>query len=157
MKKMFVLICLTTAFCMSAQAQKTELDYYQSIYGMEKKAVVSDLIQLKPQQKDAFWALYGQYETSRKALGEKRINLLETYAENYDNMDAGQLNTIVNDAMGQTSKNEKLINTYYKKMKKTVDPVVAAQFYQVETYLHSEIRAAIFGNIPMVKKIMEKK
>jgi hypothetical protein len=60
-----------------AQSNKEDIDLIQSIYGKEKKTIVADFIKLEGAQKDAFWKLYDEYETKRKALGQKRVALLE--------------------------------------------------------------------------------
>ena len=52
--------------------------------------------------------------------------------------------------MSLSSKNDKIINSYYKKLKKGVGSVPAAQFYQIEYYILSEIRSAILGEIELI-------
>ncbi|MDZ7635194.1 MAG: hypothetical protein U5L72_12515 [Bacteroidales bacterium] len=65
MKKvtLFLLAIFTFAFA-DAQSNKEEIDLMQSIFGMEKKAMVSDFLSVEPAQADAFWALYDEYELS---------------------------------------------------------------------------------------------
>jgi len=55
----------------------------QATFGRDKKAVVADFVKVSPAQKDAFWKLYDEYETQRKALGRERIDLLKQYADHY--------------------------------------------------------------------------
>ena len=74
---------LTSAFVLFvsigfAQSNKEEVDLVQSIFGMEKKAMVAEFIKLEGAQKDAFWAAYDQYETERKELGKKRGRILSS-------------------------------------------------------------------------------
>lgn len=40
----------------TAQSTKEEIDYIKSIFGMEKKAIVADFIQLDGATENAFWA-----------------------------------------------------------------------------------------------------
>ena len=152
MRKLLVLL-FTIPVLGVAQTSNEEIDYYQSIFGMGKKEVVSQLITLDADKADAFWKLYGEYEMSRKELGKERIALLTKYADNYSVMEASELKSLMMESMSLSEKNEKLIKSFYKRIEKQVDPITAAQFYQVESYLLSEIRAEIFGNIPMVEKI----
>ena len=51
---------------------------------------------------------------------------------------------------------DKLIASYYKKIKKQCGTSVAAQFYQIEWYLLSEIRTAILENIPVLGDLEKK-
>lgn len=153
MRKFFTAVFAIIVFAGYSQSSTEEIDYYQSIFGMGKKEVVSELLTVEAEKKDAFWSLYDEYESSRKELGKTRIELLSTYAEGYGEMSAEDLKGFMMQSMKLSEQTEKLIKTYYKKLEKDVGAVAAAQFYQVETYLLSEIRVAILGNIPMVEKI----
>ena len=72
------------------QSNKEEIDLVQAAFGMDKKAIVADFVQLSDTQKDAFWVLYDEYETKRKDLGKERIELLKQYAEQYMTMTGEQ-------------------------------------------------------------------
>lgn len=139
-----------------AQSNKEEVDLVQSIFGMEKKAMVTQFIKLEGPQKDAFWAAYDEYETKRKELGKKRIDLLNKYAASYGTMDDAATDKIVNETISLQTATDKLIVTYYKKIKKAVGAKPAAQFYQFEGYVLSEIRAAIMENIPLIGEFDKK-
>ncbi len=65
---------------------RKKIDLMQSVFGMEKKAMIAEYVKIDPAQADAFWVQYDAYETARKELGKKRIALLEQYAQNYDKM-----------------------------------------------------------------------
>jgi hypothetical protein len=47
-------------------------------------------------------------------------------------------------------KTDKLMDQYYKKIKKASGSKVAAQFFQLEGYFLTQIRAAIFEEIPYI-------
>ncbi|WP_417608372.1 hypothetical protein [Owenweeksia hongkongensis] len=153
MKKLLVLGLVLSMFAGYSQSSKEEVDYYQSIFGMGKKEVVAELISLDAETKDSFLKIYDEYETSRKELGKDRIILLEKYANGYESMSAEELNSIMKESMSLSVKTDKLIGAYYKRLEKEAGVLAASQFYHIESYLVSEIRVAIFGNIPMMEKI----
>jgi Spy/CpxP family protein refolding chaperone len=139
-----------TSFAQSAQE---EVDLIQSMYGMQKKQIVANFIKLEGAQKDAFWKLYDAYEVERKALGIKRINLLGMYAENYGTLDDAKIDAMVKEMNSLGVKNDKLIGSYYGKMKKPAGVKAAAQFTQIEYYLLSTIRAEILEEIPFIGEL----
>lgn len=153
MKKLFILlsICLSTAAL--AQSNKEDVDFIQSIYGKEKKTIVSDFVKLEGAQKDAFWKLYDEYETKRKELGKKRIALLEKYAAGYGSMDDAALSKNIKETAALGAQTDKLITTYHKKIEKAAGAKAAAQFFQIEVYLLSSIRAAILESIPFIGEL----
>jgi len=133
-----------------AQSNKEEIDFFQSVFGMEKKAIVAEFVKPADAQKDAFWSLYDEYETKRKDLGKQRIQLLEKYADQYDGMTHEQADSFMKEMLVLTEKTDKLLNTYYLKVKKVTDPTVAMQFYQIEAYILTAIRFSILDSIPFL-------
>jgi hypothetical protein len=134
------------------QSNKEEIDLVQAAFGMDKKAIVADFVQLSDTQKDPFWTLYDEYETKRKEYGRERIELLKQYAEQYMTMTSEQADTWTKNVMELQVKTDKLIATYYEKVKGVSDGVVATQFYQIENYILSMIRMSILQEVPFLKK-----
>jgi hypothetical protein len=150
-KLLFIFIAFVAAGIANAQSNKEEIDMIQSVFGMEKKALVADFMSLDATKADAFWKLYDEYETQRKELGKKRIDLMEQYANNYNGMPAEVADKWMADVIKLGSSTDKLLLTYYKKVKKATDPVTALKFWHVETYILNSIRQSISSELPFVK------
>ena len=151
MKKVLLIIAvMSLSVAGMAQSNSEDVDFVQSIFGMEKKALVAEFIQVDGAEGDAFWALYDEYETKRKELGKDRLELLEIYSDTYDTMDEATTEAILKDMMALQTSTNGLINSYAKKIKKKVNVKSAAQFYQIEGYILSKIRAEIMENIPVI-------
>lgn len=131
-----------------AQSNKEEIELIQSIFGMEKKQAVAEFLELAPD--NPFWPLYDEYESKRKALGAERIAAIGNYAEKYGNMQAADFGEVVAGMISLRKRNDKLVESYYKKIKKASGPKVAAQFFQIEEYILSEIRSAVLGGLPFI-------
>lgn len=153
MKKLLTLACLCLTTVVFAQSNKEDIDFIQSIYGKEKKAIVADFIKLDAAQKDAFWKLYDEYEGKRKELGRKRVAVLEKYAANYGSMDDATTSQIIKETGALGVQTDKLIATYHKKIEKVAGAQAAAQFFQIEAYFLSAIRVAIFESIPFIGEL----
>jgi len=153
MKKVLLLAAICFSTVAFAQSNKEDVDFIQSIYGKEKKTIIADFIKLEGAQKDAFWKLYDEYETSRKELGKKRIALLEKYAASYSSMDDATATQITKETIKLGAETDKLIATYHKKMEKAAGAKAAAQFYQIEAYFLSVIRASILESIPFIGEL----
>ena len=153
MKKYILIIAaLFLASFAYTQSNKEEIDLVQAAFGMDKKAIVADFVQLSDSQKDAFWTIYDEYETKRKEYGRERIDLLKQYAEQYMTMTSEQADAWTKKVMELQVKTDKLIATYYEKVKGISDGVVATQFYQIENYILSMIRMQILQEVPFLKK-----
>jgi hypothetical protein len=148
---MFALLFISTLGF--SQSNKEEVDLFQALYGMDKKALVSEFIKPDATHKDAFWKLYDEYEMERKEIGKSKIGLLEKYAMHYGTMDDATMDDIMNEMMALASKTDKLQATYYGKVKKAVSTKVASQFLQLESYLTSAIRTAVLEEIPFIGQL----
>jgi len=149
MKKVTLLLFALVMFASANAQMKEEVDLMQAAFGMEKKAMVSSFIQVDPAQNDAFWALYDEYETARKEYGKTRIQLLEQYAEKWENLTNEEAEKWTADVIKLGTSTDKLITKYYNKIKKVTNPVVALQFYQIENYILSGIRLSILEGLPL--------
>ena len=150
MKKITLLLsALFIAALVSAQTNKEEIELMQAAFGIEKKAMVEEFVQVDPAQKAAFWQLYDEYETSRKELGKRRLELMEEYAEKYDKLTNESADAMTKEIISLSGKTDALINSYTAKIKKATNPIVAMQFYIVEGYILSGIRLSVLEGIPL--------
>jgi hypothetical protein len=153
MKKITLLFAgMFAALFTYAQSNTEEIDFFQSIYGMEKKAIVEEFVQPKTDNRVPFWEMYDAYEVERKKLGKERIDLLEKFAEEYETMTNEQSEAWMKKVIALAGKQDKLVVTYYKKVMKVTSPIVAMRFYQLEAYLLTAIRYEIMDVIPFVEE-----
>lgn len=153
MKKYISIILLFfTASIIQAQSDQEEVDLMQSIFGMDKKEVVAGYVQFSPAQEEAFWELYDEYEAKRQTLGQERVVLLRQYFDEHEAMGSAEADAWTKKVITLQQKTDKLISSYYGKILKISDGVVATQFYQIENYVLGEIRAAILETIPFIEK-----
>ena len=158
MKKTLLTTVMICICCLAfSQSNKEEVDLVQSVFGMEKKAMAAEFIKLEGAQKDAFWVAYDEYEAKRKDLGKKRIDLLGKYAASYTSLDDAGTDQIIKDVINLQTDTDKLIVSYYNKIKKGSGVKAAAQFYQFENYILSKIRSEIMEEIPLIGEFDDKK
>lgn len=138
---MFVSIETTTA-----QSNSEEVDFIQSILGMEKKAVIAEFLQVD--STDPFWSVCDENETKRKELSKGRIKFLNRYVENYSTLSDADHDQIIKSMISLRTSTDKLLDPYYRKSKKRSGSITAAQFFQIEGYILIETRAAIMEGIP---------
>ena len=142
-----LLVAITTSF---AQSTKEQVEFFQSIFGMEKKALVSEFVQLEGEASTGFWSLYDEYETARKANGQKRIALIDKYANSYVDLDDATTDEMAAESMKIHTAQFKLVKSYYKKIKKVSGSKAAAQFYQLELFFQDATGVALMEQIPFI-------
>ncbi len=138
-------------FMINAQSNEDEVQFIQSIYGMEKRDIVEEFLELGETESSEFWRLYDEYEVKRKELGKKRFELVNKYVNDYGKVSPANADTFMKEAIQLRNKSNSLLDSYYKKIKSRTDPVVAMQFYQIERYLSDLIRIEILEEIYTTK------
>lgn len=152
-KLRFLLVALLLPGWASAQDAQDELQMIKSMFGSEKDLIVGEFVKLDDKNKDKFWALYKEFETTRKDIGQRKFSILNNYVKKYNVLPEAELEEVMNEIIALNASQDKLIAQYFRKVKKTCGLAVAAQFYQIEWYLLSEIRTSILENIPVFSEL----
>jgi len=147
-KTILIFVGMIATIFTYAQSNTEEIDLIQSIYGIEKKAIVEEFIQPKADNKASFWEVYDEYEVKRKALGKERFNLLVEFEEKFENLSNEEADEWMKKVISLAKRQDKLVDTYYAKVKKASSPIVAMRFYMLESYLLTAIRYEILDAIP---------
>lgn len=153
MKKLlsFAIVLLISTSALLAQSIKEEIEYYQALFGMEKKGVVASFLELD--ENDPFWEMYDEYETLRKELGRKRLKVLIEYAENYGNLSDERTDALVKESITVKADFNSLIAKYYKKAKKISGSKTAAQFFQIENYFVNAVDGQLYISLPLIGEL----
>jgi hypothetical protein len=142
-------ICIS----LSAFAQKTETELVRSAFRLEKKAMVAEFLQLSDADAGKFWPIYEKYEQERVAdVGNRRIQLIDNYAKNYEKMDDASLDKLVSESAIIQKKEVAVREKYYNLVKKSISTGVAARFYQIEDVISVGVRMELYGQIPMLQQ-----
>jgi hypothetical protein len=143
-------------FSFSLKAQSSDdIGIIQSLWGMEKRTMVEEYMDLSPAEASAFWSQYEIYEEARKALGKERIGLINEYVENFGSLTDDKAAELINGAASNNIAIQKLLQKTFKKMSKVISPVKAAQFVQLENYLMSMIQLSIQDELPFIGELEE--
>ncbi len=144
------IIALIFSVSMFAQSNNEEVELYQSVFGMGKKAVVTEFMSIEGETSTDFWALYDEYETARKQHGQKRIELINNYVNGYTTLDDEKTKVVIKEMISLGKEYDKLITKYYKKVSKTCGAKAGGQFYQIEAYFQSVVRLTLMEEIPFI-------
>ena len=149
MKKLFFSLI---AFCMLSVSTKAQSDaeltnFFQTLFGMERQELVESFITPSVENSPAFWEIYDAYEVDRKELDKKGLTLLKKYVDSYGNTTDEETNEIVDEMRSSVKSRNKLIDKYYKKIRK-INAVDAGAFYQIESFIAAQTRVKVLKGIP---------
>ncbi|MGL2963793.1 hypothetical protein ACSVH2_08250 [Flavobacterium sp. RSB2_4_14] len=154
MKKLFLVVLLSTTVATFAQSTtKEELDIIQGVYGKSKKELAVAFMNLSEPQNAAFFKVYDAYELERKALGAKKVEIIESYAKDYYTLTDESADVLAKATLKNNADFEKLLSKYYGKAKKEVGAINAAKFMQFEIYLQTAVRSEIQEAVPFIGEL----
>jgi hypothetical protein len=156
-KLLFVLLIVISANVYGQSSAKDDVALIQSLYGKSKTDLVNQAMALSAADKAAFQPVYDSYESDRKALGRKKIEIISSYVDNYPSITPEQADALIEANLKNNLDMEKLLAKTYKKAKKAIGVTNAAKFIQLEIYFQTSIRMEIQDNIPFIGEIEKMK
>jgi hypothetical protein len=118
----------------------------------DKVEVVSQEMQLSPEEAKAFWPLYNKYDADLTKLNDQRVALLREYADNYNNLTNDQVQSLARRSFDLEKQRLNLREDYFKKISRAVSPKTAARFAQVEDRIDMLLNLQLAASVPMVQK-----
>ena len=115
----------------------------------QKSAVMSEIMQLNPDDAAKFWPIYREYDTELTKVNDLRIANIEQYARSYGQLTDEKADELIRRAMTYQQQRANLLATYYDRMKQELGAVTAARFVQVEHQLLLIIDLQIASSLPI--------
>jgi hypothetical protein len=115
-----------------------------------RREIVQKLMELSPQESEAFWPVYREYQTETAKLGDQRVTLIETYLSHSSSMTDKQAQDLLKDWFKLKENQLGLQKKYVGKFQKVLPPVKVARLYQIENALDAVLSANLQANMPMV-------
>jgi methanogenic corrinoid protein MtbC1 len=156
MKKLsLVLFLITTVTTFAQSTSKEDLDIIQGIYGKSKKELATTYMNLSEPQSSAFFKVYDAYEVERKALGAKKVEIIQNYANDYYNLTDEKADALTKATLKNNADFEKLLSKYYETAKKSVGALNASKFIQMEVYMQTAVRSELQEALPFIGELQK--
>lgn len=130
---------------------KTYVDLLRKDVKKEKVAILTELMQLGPDDASKFWPLYNDYDKELTQLADERIAFIRMYAENYGSLADDKASQIVNGLLDVFSRRNALEKKYFQRMSQALGAKTAARFIQVEHQLLLITDLQISASLPVVE------
>jgi len=152
MRFVLLLLLLFSGNVLFAQ-EDSDLKTIQSVFGKEKKALVTQYMDFRNNSNDPFWALYDQYEADRRSLSRERLAILQDYTRLYNTLDDESATSLAKRTLSNDLAYDKFYQKYFKRFSKVLGGKNAAKFMQLELYLQNAIKSSILNAIPFIGEL----
>ena len=148
MKNAIILFAAFLLVSTLLNAQPTETELVRSAFKLEKKEQVASFMRLRDADAAKFWPIYNEYETSRSAIGDRRIKLLQQYATAYEKRDTAAAEKLWKESSSIQRSEISLREKYADILRKRISSSVALNFFIVEDYISTAVKVQLYNSIP---------
>jgi hypothetical protein len=117
----------------------------------DKRAVYAQNLQLTEAESRAFWPIYDEYEAKAKKLNDEFLKLVDDYSSKFGSITDADAAAMLKTKMRIEKEREALKQTYTGKVAKTLPPVKALRYAQIETRLDNMLRKDVYSLIPLAQ------
>jgi hypothetical protein len=141
---------LAIGFQSFSQVSSTEQELIKSYFKLTKMAIVEEAMALSEEDGNVFWPLYKQFDVEASKLNQFRIDYLNDYVAQVENITDEQVDAFLKQANTFNKKMAALKSKYYKLMKKDLSSKVAIRFMLVEEYIQTAVKYELLETLPWV-------
>lgn len=134
-----------------AQSTYDENQVLLSQIQSDRQAVVLKAMALDDAQVRAFSPVYDAYQADRRKIMDRGVELLNSYASNYDSMTDDAAKSLMKDWFELQADEDALMEKYAKKMQKVLPAAKVLRFVQVENKLNTLLRLPTLRGIPLAQ------
>jgi len=148
---LIVVVAMVWSISMNAQTENDYLELTREILKVEKKAAVTEAMQLSEAESQPFWNLYNEYQAALYVVQNKRIAIIKDFSDNFESLSDEKADELWIGSLNHRKDLLKLKKKYYAKFKKVVTPGKAARFMQLENKIETLVDAQLALEIPLIE------
>lgn len=153
-KVTLVLMVLVMVWPFLAAAQEKSAGNMQFVVEKiraDKKLFIAENMQLTEAEAKAFWPVYEDYQNELFLIRARTLNLINDYAEAYENMTGDTAKKLLDEYMTIENLWPKLRQTYLPRFRKALPDVKVVRYYQIENKINAALICGLAGKIPLIK------
>ena len=125
------------------------IELTRSAVQVKRQAIVSQAMDLEPQESEAFWPLYRDYRLDMAKVNDRMVKLIGTYLENYETLSDDMASRMLDERLGIEKARLDVKKKYVARFKKVLPSRKTARFFQVESKLDSMFDVELAEHIPL--------
>jgi hypothetical protein len=116
-----------------------------------RQTLITDGMDLTPDEMQTFWPLYREYRLEAIALGDRIVDLIIRYADNHDQLTDEVADKLLADFVSIEQARAELKAKYLPKFKQVLPARKVMRFFQLENKLDTQILAEVAEQVPLAR------
>lgn len=117
----------------------------------QKKRYIEGMMEFSPQEKEAFWQLYAEYQTGLSRITAKRIELAANFVQSQGNLSDAKALDMLKQKLSIDGEELKFKQAYVAKFKQVLPGRKVVRFYQAENRFDTAASSELYRNIPVIR------
>jgi len=123
--------------------------YKMALSDARKKLFAAGMSELTPQQLEAFWAVYADFEKEKNAITTARLDLAKKYADNFQNVSDSEITSLLTQSSDLQKKAVDLRMKYYGILSQKINAHAAGRFALIDDYTTTAARLNLLNQLPI--------
>ena len=103
------------------------------------------------EEKEAFWPLYREYRQAMAEVGDRRLAVIVTYADNFERMTEKLAKQLLDDSFKVEKDSLKVREKYVRKFRRILPETKVVRLMQIESRIDAMIELRIAEGVPLME------
>jgi len=117
----------------------------------QRKLYIEKVMELTPQEKEAFWRLYAEYESGLAQIRSKRIELAIDFIKNQADFSDAEALDMLNQKLKIDGDELKFKQVYVAKFRQVLPGRKVVRLYQAENRFDTAATSELYRNVPVIQ------
>lgn len=128
-----------------------QMEAARKLMRTERRLVHATELDLTREESQAFWPIYMEYAAEIRVVGDRKVNLIAEYGQNFKTITDEFADRALKEAFAIDSDFLKIQKKYLKEFKRILPITKVVRFYQIESKLDAVVEFQLASQIPLME------
>lgn|GEM_PF-907832 len=134
----------------STSDEQKSLELLLASQRIDKREMLKNALALKQVESDRFWPIYYDYQARLIPIYDRKLALIEQYADEYPKLTERQADHLVRESLAAKKEQIELLQTYYPRVARALSKNIAARFVQLESAWNGAFDVKLLSRLPLI-------
>lgn len=136
---------------MTGAKARQEIAISRRLINDQRNTALAFNMSFTQEEKGAFWPLYRKYRYAMSKVGDKRLDVIVDYVENYDAMTQKKARELLDRSFINDEQALKIKRTYTKKFRRILSDIKVTRLMQMESRMDAAVLLKFAEGIPLME------
>ena len=144
-------VFMSSGIALAEEQAASNMDIVREKLRADKKLFVAESMGLTESEANAFWPIYDNYQKALAGLGDRKIKIIQAYADEHKSMSNESAKVLLDDYLALEADLQKVRYEYLPKFRGALPEIKVARYYQLENKIHAVVNFELAETIPLIE------